>query len=461
MIPLEQVTGLFKRTNPKKAAGPDAICGRTLRHCADQLGEVFTKLFQLCVDRCQFPSIWKKSTVIPIPKVKNPRELNDFRPIALTSIVMKNLEKILKGEILSLAAGKIDPLQFAYQTGKGVEDAKLFMLDKVYKHLEKSGSHARILFADFSSAFNKMQPHILIERVSSYFNFPDQLSLLCLNFLIDRTQRVLVNGTMSGPLISNTGSPQGCVFSSVFFILYTDSCRSNRENSLLVKYSDDTALLSLLQGAESNHGCALPDFVQWCDDNLLDLNVSKTKELVIDFRTKKPDPVASSIHGEDVQIVDTYKYLGTVFDSHLKFDKNTESLVKRGQQKVYLLRKINSFNVSKTILCTVYRSYIESLITFSFICWFNGLSVKDRNCLNNIVKICSKITGVKQTDLNTLWKRRVVQKAKGLIDQPDHILSSGFDLLPSGRRYRTVLCSTNRYSKSFIPSAVELLNAER
>ena len=374
---------------------------------------------------------------------------------------MKNLENILKQEIISLAASKIDPLQFAYQTGKGVEDAKLFILDKVYNHLENAGSHARIIFADFSSAFNKMQPHILIEKVSSYFNFSDQLSLLCLNFLTDRTQRVLVNSIMSGPIISNTGSPQGCVLSSVFFILYTDSCRSNRENSLIVKYSDDTALLSLLKGEESNHGYALPDFVQWCDDNLLDLNVSKTKELIIDFRAKKVDPVASSIHGEDVQIVDTYKYLGTVFDSHLKFDKNIESLAKRGQQKIYLLRRINSFKVSKTILCTVYRSYIESLITFSFICWFNGLSVKDRNCLNNIVKICSKITGVKQSDLNTLWQRRVVQKARCLIDQPDHILSSNFALMPSGRRYRAPLCSTNRYSKSFIPSAIRLLNADK
>ena len=89
-----------------------------------------------------------------------------------------------------------------------------------------------------------------------------------------------------------------------------------------------------------------------------------TKELIIDLRTKKANPVASSIHGKDIQIVDTYKYLGTVFDeSHLKFDTNIESLVKRGQQKVYLLKRISSLKVTKLILCTVYSS-ILSLITF-------------------------------------------------------------------------------------------------
>lgn len=187
LISQEQVNVLFKKTGTRKACGPDAICGRTLHHCADQLSEVFTRLFQMCLDSCQLPMIWKSSTIIPIPKVKNPRELNQFRPVALTSLVVKNLEKILKEEVLSLVEGKLDPLQFAYQTSKGVEDAKLFILDKVYKHLEKPNAHVRLLFADFSSAFNKMQPHILIERLASYFNLPDQLLTLFLNFLTDRT----------------------------------------------------------------------------------------------------------------------------------------------------------------------------------------------------------------------------------------------------------------------------------
>ena len=91
---------------------------------------------------------------------------------------MKTFERILKEIIVSLIDGKLDPLQFAYQPNKGVEDAKLFILDSVHKHLEKPGSYARLLFADFSSAFNKMQPHILMDRLSTHFNLPDQLLML-------------------------------------------------------------------------------------------------------------------------------------------------------------------------------------------------------------------------------------------------------------------------------------------
>ena len=52
----------------------------------------------------------------------------------------------------------LDPLQFACRAGKGVDDAKLLLLDRLYRRLERPQSHARILFADFSSAFNTMQP---------------------------------------------------------------------------------------------------------------------------------------------------------------------------------------------------------------------------------------------------------------------------------------------------------------
>ena len=215
-----------------------------------------------------------------------------------------------------------------------------------------------------------------------------------------------------------------------------------------------------MQGSESEHGPALAEFVGWCDDNFLDLNVSKTKEMFVDFRQASNGHIVSRIHGEDVQTVESYKYLGTVFDSRLKFDINTESIVKRGQQRIHLMRKLNSFSVAEKILSNFYCSFIESLLTFSSVCWFNSLSMKDRNSLNNIVNVCSKIIGAKQRPLCSLWEHQVRQKAKSILSQPDHVLSGQFSLMPSGRRYRVPVWRTGRYSRSFIPSAVRLLNAD-
>lgn len=87
---------------------------------------------------------------------------------------------------------------------------------------------------------------------------------------------------------------------------------------------------------------------------------------------------------------------------------------------------------------SVYHSFIESLLTFSFICWFYGLSVREKNCLSSIIKVCSKIIGIQLTDslTSSIWKKQVIQKARKVISHPDHILGQEFCLMPSGRRYQ-------------------------
>ena len=63
------------------------------------------------------------------------------------------------------------------------------------------------------------------------------------------------------------------------YILYTDDCRNNKENSYLAKFADDSALRSLIQGRQTGHGTALDDFTEWCDESCLGLNVNnKTRD---------------------------------------------------------------------------------------------------------------------------------------------------------------------------------------
>ncbi|PVD24033.1 hypothetical protein C0Q70_14502 [Pomacea canaliculata] len=88
-------------------------------------------------------------------------------------------------------------------------------------------------------------------------------------------QRVLVNGTFSDLITTCTGSPQGCLLAPLLFILYTNSCRSHHQGHYLDKFSYDTALLSLLSGPVHTHGIALEEFIVWCDDNFLELNLGR------------------------------------------------------------------------------------------------------------------------------------------------------------------------------------------
>ena len=335
---------------------------------------------------------------------------------------------------------------------------KLFILNELTKHLETPNTHARLLFADFSSAFNLMQPHILLHKLTSTFNIVPQLVLWIADFLTHRSQQVLVNGCFSDVRFTSTGSPQGCCLSPLLYILYTDDCRSNHNNTHFVKFADDTAILSLLTGNQHVHGPALDVFVDWCDLSFLELNINKTQELIIDFRTREHACSKSVIHGKEVQIVSTYKYLGTVFDDKLTWDENTNAVIKKCNQRLYFLRKLNSFSVDKSILKLFYSSFIESVLTFSFVCWFFSLSVKNRSSLHKVVNLCSKVIGVRQRDLTTFCEHQILRKAHTIILDPYHVLHSQFELLPSGRRFRVPVCKTNRRKFTFLPTAINLLN---
>ena len=98
-----------------------------------------------------------------------------------------------------------------------------------------------------------------------------------------------------------------------------------------------------------------------------------------------------------------------------------------------------------------YKSCIQSVLTFSFICWFGNVSQKDKNSLQRIVNISSKVTVVTQSTLTALYEKQVVNKATRILADDKHVLHADYILLPSSRRFRTVTCKTNRKRFSFVP----------
>ncbi len=109
----DEIRRALKKVNVRKAAGPDGITGRVLRSCADQLAGLFTSIFNESLATSVVPTSFKKSVIIPVPKNNKPSCLNDYRPVALTSIVMKVFERLVKSHICSSIPVALDPLQFA------------------------------------------------------------------------------------------------------------------------------------------------------------------------------------------------------------------------------------------------------------------------------------------------------------------------------------------------------------
>ncbi len=90
----------------------------------------------------------------PIPKKSKITGLNDYRPVALPSVVMKSFEKLVLAHLKDITGPSLDPLQFAYRLNRSVDDAVNMGLHYVLQHLDRPGAYVRILFVDFSSAFN-------------------------------------------------------------------------------------------------------------------------------------------------------------------------------------------------------------------------------------------------------------------------------------------------------------------
>ena len=78
---------------------------------------------------------------------------------------MKVCERVVLCELEKLVKDYIDPLQFAYRKNRSTDDAVLYSLESIYSHLEKTGSTVRLMFFNFSSAFNTIQPHLLVQKL--------------------------------------------------------------------------------------------------------------------------------------------------------------------------------------------------------------------------------------------------------------------------------------------------------
>ncbi len=88
-------TPALQKDREKEGTGPDGVTPSCLKTCADQLAPIFTQIFNRSLELCEVPSCFKRSTIIPVPKKPKITGLNDYRPVALTSVVMKSFERLV------------------------------------------------------------------------------------------------------------------------------------------------------------------------------------------------------------------------------------------------------------------------------------------------------------------------------------------------------------------------------
>ncbi|KAK3539814.1 hypothetical protein QTP70_013300 [Hemibagrus guttatus] len=300
---------------------------------------------------------------------------------------MKGFERLVMRHIKTQLLPSLDPLHF-----RSTDDAIKTTLHLSLTHLDNKDTHVRMLFIDFSSAFNTIIPQHLIEKLSLL-----GLNTSLCNWILDFL----------------TGRPH-----------------SNH----IVKFADDTTVVGLIS---KNDELAYREEVQsltaWCKANSLSLNVDKTKEMVVDFRRAQSDHSPLFIDGSAVEIVKSTKLLGVHLAENFPWSLNTTSITKKAQQHLFFLRRLRKAHLPPPILTMFYRGTIESVLSSCITDWFGNCTISDRKILQRIVRTAEKIIGVSLPSITDMYTTRCIHKANSIVDDPTHTL---FTLLPPGKRYQ-------------------------
>ena len=185
--------------------------------------------------------------------------------------------------------------------------------------------------------------------------------------------------------------------------------------------------------------------------------MSKTKEIIIDFRHNKDNYFPLTIKGEQVEIVQQYKYLGFIVDDKLNWNEHVTTLCKKINQRMYFLRKLKSFNLNETILKRFYTSMIESVISYGISCWGAAIKLGDRKRINNIIKKAGRIVKCELDDVETIHSKACLRKQKSILSNTKHPLNTEFVRSSRSNKLLQPASRTERYKNSFVPASVRLL----
>ncbi|KAI4888693.1 hypothetical protein NFI96_005457 [Prochilodus magdalenae] len=276
------------------------------------------------------------------------------------------------------------------------------------------------------------------------------------DYLTGRPQHVRIRDCSSDTVISSTGAPQGTVLSPVLFTsppVHNRDFKYNSELCHMQKFSDDTAIVGCVRnGQEREYRSLVEDFVEWCTTNHLKLNITKTKEMCIDFRRSRPSQQPISIKGVDVEVVRSYRYLGVHLDERLDWSVNTDIVYKKAQSRLYFLRRLGSFRICQKLLLMFYQSVVASVVLFyAVVCWGGSISKRDAGRLDRLVRKAGSVLGLELESLTPLAERRALNKLLHIMDNVHHPLHSTIIRQRSSYSGRLLSqsCSTDRLRKSF------------
>src|SRR6218665_829297 len=161
----------LKRLKTDKSAGIDELHPKFLHEVREEIGEVLAQIFNKSMHTGDVPQVWRDALIVPLFKKGNRSDPCSYRPVSLTSVMCKVMERIVKDNIVEHLNeyNVIKGSQHGFTRGRSCLTNLLEFFEDVYEKIDK-GKLVYVIYLDFAKAFDKVPHKILAQKIRSMWN---------------------------------------------------------------------------------------------------------------------------------------------------------------------------------------------------------------------------------------------------------------------------------------------------
>lgn len=287
-----------------------------------------THLFNTIIMSSTFPSLWKHAKIIPILKPDQ-----KYRPIAILSYLSKVFERLVHTQIShylhenSLLTDRQSGFRPKHSCISTLIDVSEDIRTKIDNNLTSF-----LILLDHSKAFDTVDHAVLCHKLRHMFHFSPTAEKLILSYLSDRSQSVYHGSKESNKCNVLRGVPQGSILGPLLFTIYINDLPSQLNYCEIQMYADDVQLyISCVPDdvAEciDKVNFDLNKVYKWATANGLSLNAKKSKAMIIGkVNSLSVNFPAIVINNSKIEIVETAKNLGVIFNKHLNWSNHINAV---------------------------------------------------------------------------------------------------------------------------------------
>ena len=353
------------------AAGEDGFPAILLKKCKALLSQPLTIFWRKCLDDGYIPPRLKKSIITPIHKGDSRAIPANYRPIALTSHIIKIFEKILRNHIVEFmnANNLYNNNQHGFRAGRSCLSQLLEHFDQLLDILE-GGANVDVIYLDFAKAFDKLDFNITLKKLRA-MGIGGRLLNWIECFLTGRFQQVTVNGVRSNPMPVISGVPQGSVIGPLLFLILISDIDEEVAEAIIKSFADDTRAAKSIQTKEDVEMLQkdLLSIYKWSEDNNMSLNDKKFEGLRYGLNEQiKTETDYKTPSGKTITIKKTVKDLGVLLSDDCTFNEHINSTVEKARNMMsWILRTFRTREAH--LMLTLFKMLILPILEYCSVLW--------------------------------------------------------------------------------------------